>query len=188
MNTPGAEILYSAVVEELQCRAQETQSSACILDICCGTGTIGIVTAKKLSQQTATAIVGIDNCAAAIENAQFNSSLNDVQPVQETIAPGVTTAAFVCCRAEAILEDVLGGKPATTAVASTSPMLAQVQRQLSNGDYAQVYAVVDPPREVRKGNQSIASANLRMRIGFASKLFASDSQLRTNPATCLCVL
>jgi methylase of polypeptide subunit release factors len=55
-----------------------------VLDICCGTGTIGICALKNSSSQgvqessrsVAPLLLGIELCAAAIENSKKNAQIN----------------------------------------------------------------------------------------------------------------
>lgn len=65
--------------------------STLLLDVCCGTGTIGISLARRVK-----AVVGIDNVASAIEDAKANAELN-----------GVMNATWVCGNAEAVITKVL---------------------------------------------------------------------------------
>jgi SAM-dependent methyltransferase len=67
--------------------------STLLLDVCCGTGTIGISLAARVK-----AVVGIDNVASAIEDARANAALN-----------GVANATWVCGPAEKVIDRVLEG-------------------------------------------------------------------------------
>ncbi|KAF6259134.1 hypothetical protein COO60DRAFT_1626180 [Scenedesmus sp. NREL 46B-D3] len=62
-----------------------------LLDVCCGTGTIGITLAKQVA-----AVIGVDNVESAIADARVNAELN-----------GVTNATFVCDMAETAMETLL---------------------------------------------------------------------------------
>ncbi|KAI8464892.1 MAG: S-adenosyl-L-methionine-dependent methyltransferase [Monoraphidium minutum] len=62
-----------------------------LLDVCCGTGTIGITMAARVNK-----VVGIDSVASAIEDARANAALN-----------GVTNATWVCGAAEKVIDSVL---------------------------------------------------------------------------------
>jgi tRNA (uracil-5-)-methyltransferase len=62
-----------------------------MLDICCGTGTIGIVLAPHMAH-----VVGIDNSLQNIESAKANA-----------VANGVANISFVCGAAERTIEKVL---------------------------------------------------------------------------------
>jgi len=65
--------------------------STLLLDICCGTGTIGISLAGRVK-----AVVGIDNVASAVADAGANAAAN-----------GVGNATWVCGNAEKVIQDVL---------------------------------------------------------------------------------
>ncbi|XP_059483715.1 uncharacterized protein LOC132201523 [Neocloeon triangulifer] len=69
INTPSAEILYSTIAELAAPNEKMT-----VLDICCGTGTIGITMAKHAGQ-----ILGVEIVKAAVENAKTNAVRNSVQ-------------------------------------------------------------------------------------------------------------
>ncbi|KAL5010621.1 hypothetical protein ScPMuIL_012926 [Solemya velum] len=68
-NTRGAEILY-ATVQELS----GVNSSTTVLDLCCGTGTIGIVLADE-----AKSVIGVDIVQQAVDDAAVNSTINNLQ-------------------------------------------------------------------------------------------------------------
>lgn len=114
-NTAAAEVLYQVVIDE--CRRQQEQQQAAagkgtgggpgvILDVCCGTGTIGICAAVQLAaaassssssddqattrqqqQQGERMVLGIELCPGAVEDARVNAARN-----------GVGNAAFVCAK------------------------------------------------------------------------------------------
>ncbi|KIZ00607.1 hypothetical protein MNEG_7356 [Monoraphidium neglectum] len=65
--------------------------STLLLDVCCGTGTIGISLAAS-----AKAVVGIDNVESAVEDAKANAALN-----------GVGNASWVCGAAEKVFGRLL---------------------------------------------------------------------------------
>lgn len=69
LNTSGAEVLYSTVQDLVkQC------SPTAILDIGCGTGTIGILTSSLVDN-----VVGLDVVEEAVRDAEHNAVLNGVQ-------------------------------------------------------------------------------------------------------------
>ena len=164
VNTPCAEILYSLVVEALQgsppgstadC-AGETASDTThpaqgvlCLDVCCGTGTIGICCAKA----NLGVVVGVELCQAAVDDAHLNAGLNGMRLLQsgsgnatdeaQTLSKETAGLAFVCSRAEAVLGSILSDRAVTSQGANQ--MLRDVTI-LARGK--KVLAVVDPPREV----------------------------------------
>lgn len=68
INTPSAEVLYQCAID----MAQPTKQTS-VLDICCGTGTIGLCFAKHCKQ-----VLGVEIIPQAIEDAQYNADLNKV--------------------------------------------------------------------------------------------------------------
>ncbi|XP_055625301.1 tRNA (uracil-5-)-methyltransferase homolog A [Toxorhynchites rutilus septentrionalis] len=68
INTPSAEVLYQCAIDMAQPSKQTS-----ILDICCGTGTIGLCFAKHCKQ-----VLGVEIIPQAIEDAQYNADLNKV--------------------------------------------------------------------------------------------------------------
>lgn len=74
-NTRGAELLYSEVVN-LANLNQENQAET-ILDLYCGTGTIGLCMAPFAEK-----VLGIEMQADAVENARKNAALNAVENIQ----------------------------------------------------------------------------------------------------------
>eukprot|EP00118_Oscarella_pearsei_P006552 m.29783 g.29783 ORF g.29783 m.29783 type:complete len:548 (+) comp31229_c0_seq1:191-1834(+) len=85
INTPAAEVLYS-LISDFCAPTPET----CLLDICCGTGTIGLTMAKSVASVT-----GIEMVPQAIEDAKVNADLNGIKNVRfvagkaEDVFPGI---------------------------------------------------------------------------------------------------
>ncbi|MEE6504363.1 hypothetical protein FKM82_005158 [Ascaphus truei] len=71
VNTLAAEVLYSAIADWAQLNQDST-----VLDVCCGTGTIGISLAKKVKK-----VVGIELCQEAVEDAKANAQINNSKVV-----------------------------------------------------------------------------------------------------------
>lgn len=88
VNTAAAEILYSTIVENLPLNSPNSH----VLDICCGTGTIGLCCAKAGAMK----VTGIEMNGPAVEDAKENAQLN-----------GVTNTTFICSKAEAVLGNML---------------------------------------------------------------------------------
>ncbi|XP_034026985.1 tRNA (uracil-5-)-methyltransferase homolog A [Thalassophryne amazonica] len=97
VNTGAAEVLYSAVGEWAQLDHDST-----LLDVCCGTGTIGISLAKRVKK-----VIGIELCQEAVEDAKVNAKLN-----------GLTNVEFHCGKAEDVFPNILGAlvSPNITAI------------------------------------------------------------------------
>eukprot|EP01117_Protostelium_nocturnum_P009539 TRINITY_DN3403_c0_g1_i3.p1 TRINITY_DN3403_c0_g1~~TRINITY_DN3403_c0_g1_i3.p1 ORF type:complete len:533 (-),score=179.09 TRINITY_DN3403_c0_g1_i3:264-1862(-) len=78
VNSKGAEILYTLVKDWcLELVTEEEAKDSTILDLCCGTGTIGITMAKHVQS-----VVGIEMIAEAIEDAKHNANLNGIENCQ----------------------------------------------------------------------------------------------------------
>lgn len=97
VNTGAAEVLYSTVGEWAQLDQDST-----VLDVCCGTGTIGISLAKRVRK-----VIGIELCQAAVEDAKVNAQIN-----------GLTNVEFHCGKAEDVFPNVLTAlvSPNVTAI------------------------------------------------------------------------
>ncbi|CAM9101926.1 unnamed protein product, partial [Phaeothamnion confervicola] len=91
VNTEAAEVLYNTVVEHAS--AGGPLSNMTVLDVCCGTGTIGLVCAKR----GAASVTGVEMCEPAVEDARKNAAAN-----------GITSVQFVCGRAEAHMQRIIG--------------------------------------------------------------------------------
>lgn len=86
-NTAATEVLYSMVAD-----FAAAESSTAALDVCCGTGTIGLTLAKSVSS-----VLGIEMVAGAIEDAKYNAEANGLQQVE-----------FACGKAEDVISRHLG--------------------------------------------------------------------------------
>ncbi|KJD33070.1 RNA methyltransferase [Tamlana nanhaiensis] len=74
-NPKSAEKLYAKVVE-YALEKQEAVDNSVVLDLFCGTGTIGQIIANKANN---TKIVGVDIVASAIEDAKENAKRNNIE-------------------------------------------------------------------------------------------------------------
>lgn len=90
-------MLYSAVGEWAQLDQDST-----VLDVCCGTGTIGISLAKRVKK-----VIGIELCQEAVEDAKVNAKLN-----------GLSNVEFHCGKAEDVFPNILNAlvSPKLTAI------------------------------------------------------------------------
>ena len=68
MNTEAATVLYDTVSKLLNVSKMTT-----VMDICCGTGTQGLMAARK-----ARGVIGIELSRSAVEDARFNAQLNGI--------------------------------------------------------------------------------------------------------------
>ncbi|KAG2226720.1 hypothetical protein INT45_001067 [Circinella minor] len=73
VNTPAAEVLYTKCAE--WCRINKDKKTT-LLDLCCGTGTIGITMAKSVDR-----VIGIEMVPEAIEDAKLNAAINNITNV-----------------------------------------------------------------------------------------------------------
>lgn len=74
VNTPATELLYAKCAE--WCDINENKKTT-LLDLCCGTGTIGITMAKSVDR-----VIGIEMIPEAIVDAKANALLNNMTNVQ----------------------------------------------------------------------------------------------------------
>ncbi|KAI8352892.1 S-adenosyl-L-methionine-dependent methyltransferase, partial [Blakeslea trispora] len=74
VNTPATELLYAKCAE--WCNFKQEKKTT-LLDLCCGTGTIGIIMAKSVDR-----VIGIEVVPEAIVDAQANASINGVDNIQ----------------------------------------------------------------------------------------------------------
>ncbi|NWX17733.1 TRM2A methyltransferase, partial [Aegotheles bennettii] len=86
VNTQAAEVLYTAIREWAQLNQEST-----VLDICCGTGTIGISLAKKVKK-----VIGIELCQEAVQDAKVNAQINELSNTE-----------FHCGKAEDIVPSLI---------------------------------------------------------------------------------
>ncbi|NXA39117.1 TRM2A methyltransferase, partial [Eudromia elegans] len=86
VNTEAAEVLYTTIGEWAQLNQEST-----VLDICCGTGTIGISLAKKVKK-----VIGVELCQEAVQDARVNAQMNELSNVE-----------FYCGKAEDIVPSLI---------------------------------------------------------------------------------
>eukprot|EP01061_Rhynchopus_euleeides_P015751 TRINITY_DN26798_c0_g1_i1.p1 TRINITY_DN26798_c0_g1~~TRINITY_DN26798_c0_g1_i1.p1 ORF type:complete len:654 (+),score=311.51 TRINITY_DN26798_c0_g1_i1:133-2094(+) len=87
VNSRGNDVLLQAIAEYASLNPDTV-----LVDLCCGTGTIGLSLADKVSK-----VIGIDMVQPAIEDARRNAEKN-----------GITNAEYVCGKAEDVVDRVLG--------------------------------------------------------------------------------
>ncbi|KAI4812797.1 hypothetical protein CgunFtcFv8_016593 [Champsocephalus gunnari] len=77
VNQAAAEVLYSTVrqlcIPNPEEGGERTQFGGTLLDVCCGTGAIGIITSPRVDR-----IIGIELIEQAVEDARHNAALNNV--------------------------------------------------------------------------------------------------------------
>ncbi|KAM6057393.1 tRNA (uracil-5-)-methyltransferase homolog B isoform 2-T4 [Theristicus caerulescens] len=91
VNTGGAEVLYQAVRE-----LSQAGGDTVLLDICCGTGTIGLSLAHKVSK-----IIGIEVVEKATEDARWNAAFNDYRVVRAIRnCKSIRRLLYISCKPE----------------------------------------------------------------------------------------
>eukprot|EP00924_Labyrinthula_sp_SR-Ha-C_P012813 maker-scaffold_108-snap-gene-0.9-mRNA-1 protein AED:0.01 eAED:0.01 QI:57/1/1/1/1/1/3/18/619 len=92
-NKFGAEKLYKKISEKIEKHSEKNK--LLILDVCCGTGTIGL-NMKKLLEKEVVKVLGIDFNQSSIEDARENAKLNHMED----------DAFFVSAKVEDVLGDL----------------------------------------------------------------------------------
>jgi tRNA (uracil-5-)-methyltransferase len=129
-NTECTNVLFTLVRDKVR-QALVAGESSTLLDVCCGTGVIGLLLAGQVSQ-----VVGVDLCGPAIVDARRNAACNQV-----------SNAFFVHAKAEDVFARLLG-----TEDRKQRPKLSALDEQemckaLQAAKTSQAFvAVVDPPR------------------------------------------
>ncbi|XP_069476119.1 LOW QUALITY PROTEIN: tRNA (uracil-5-)-methyltransferase homolog A [Ambystoma mexicanum] len=100
VNTEAAEVLYSTIGEWAQLTPEST-----VLDVCCGTGTIGISVAKKVKK-----VIGIELCQEAVEDAKVNAKINELNNIE-----------FRCGKAEDLFPNLINSLATQNPVAIVDP-------------------------------------------------------------------
>lgn len=77
VNQTAAEVLYSTVrdlcIPNIKQEEQRSQSGGTLLDVCCGTGAIGIILSPRVDR-----VIGIELIEQAVKDAIHNATLNNV--------------------------------------------------------------------------------------------------------------
>ncbi|KAM9365680.1 tRNA (uracil-5-)-methyltransferase homolog B [Pholidichthys leucotaenia] len=92
VNQAAAQVLYSAVRDLCvpENSAGQTKVGGTLLDVCCGTGTIGITLSPRVDR-----VIGIEIIEQAVEDATHNAALNNVPNCEfvpgkaEVVLPGL---------------------------------------------------------------------------------------------------
>nr|XP_033811310.1 tRNA (uracil-5-)-methyltransferase homolog A isoform X2 [Geotrypetes seraphini] len=100
VNTAAAEVLYAAIGAWAQ-----LNEDSIVLDVCCGTGTIGISLAKRVKK-----VIGIELCQEAVEDAKANAQMNDLDNVE-----------FRCGKAEDLFPTLINLYASQNVVAIVDP-------------------------------------------------------------------
>lgn len=108
VNTAGAEILYKAAIDLV-----EPNEDTALLDICCGTGTIGLAFSKHCGE-----VLGLEMIPEAIKDARENALKN-----------GVKNCEFFAGKAEDILSPVIHRSTKPSLVAVVDPPRAGLHQR-----------------------------------------------------------
>lgn len=100
VNTAGAEVLYQSAIE-----LSQVQKDSTVLDICCGTGTIGLCFAPHCGR-----VLGLEMITEAVKDARANAELN-----------GIQNCDFFAGKAEDILTSVLARADGDDIIAIVDP-------------------------------------------------------------------
>ncbi|XP_052510325.1 tRNA (uracil-5-)-methyltransferase homolog A [Budorcas taxicolor] len=100
VNTAAAEVLYTLIQDWAQLDAGST-----VLDVCCGTGTIGLALARKVKR-----VVGVELSQEAVEDARVNALDNELSNVE-----------FHCGRAEELVPALVSRLASQQLVAILDP-------------------------------------------------------------------
>lgn len=100
VNTAAAEVLYTLIQDWAQLDTGST-----VLDVCCGTGTIGLALARKVKR-----VVGVELSQEAVEDARVNALDNELSNVE-----------FHCGRAEELVPALVSRLASQQLVAILDP-------------------------------------------------------------------
>jgi tRNA (uracil-5-)-methyltransferase len=135
VNTAAAELLYALAGEWAS-----PDGKSLLLDVCCGTGTIGLTLASSVGK-----VVGLDIVEDAIRDAEKNSKLNEK-----------ANCEWIAGKAEDTLDDVLKkyGEHVKTVAENTKEEGENKEEEEGEEErqqkreflYDDVVAIVDPPR------------------------------------------
>lgn len=90
VNTAGAEVLYDIVGQAV---FERIEKPVVLLDLCCGTGTIGMLLSRNANCERS---IGIELVASAVEDAKRNAELN-----------GISKCSFHCGKVEDVIDSVI---------------------------------------------------------------------------------
>lgn len=108
VNTSGAEVLYKAAIDMV-----EPTDDTTLLDVCCGTGTIGLCFSKHCGE-----VLGVEVVSDAIKDAKQNALQNSV-----------TNCEFFVGKAEDILSPIIQRATKSRIVAVVDPPRAGIHQK-----------------------------------------------------------
>ena len=145
INTEGANKLYSIVSDfctsSFDKNAKDDNnnnqdSKVTIVDVCCGTGTIGICVTSKLGDKV-NKLIGVEMCESAVEDAIENAKHNNI-----------SNAEFIASKAEDVLGKMLLKITSTSKKDDGNDNSSSGSSSIKNNvkNDTKVVAIVDPPR------------------------------------------
>ncbi|XP_077468829.1 tRNA (uracil-5-)-methyltransferase homolog B [Stigmatopora argus] len=123
VNHSAAQVLYATIRDFCAPVSDSDPGSGTLLDICCGTGAMGITASAGVRP-----LVGVELVEQAVEDARYNAALNRLDNCQ-----------FVAGKAEVVLPDLVSrwasgdGHPLTLVNPSRAGLHPRVVRALRNG-------------------------------------------------------
>jgi tRNA (uracil-5-)-methyltransferase len=154
-----------------------------VLDVCCGTGTIGLCVAEEhrrrqqqqqhsssqfYSTPESVRIIGVELCKPAVLDAQANAVLNSLQEWTHYVA-GKAEAVLAALPDFLLQQGVLGAQPETQSSPATLQSFARLPSPSTNV-LPDVVAVIDPPRT---GMHPSVAVGLRMAPAVKRVVFIS---------------
>lgn len=131
VNTPGCEVMFGLIRDMLP-----KSNSSLLLDVCCGTGAIGLLCASQ-----AKLVAGVELSPPAVLDARRNAKLNHLE----------SRCKFICAKAESVFSHMLTGEAKPTVGKKDSVLDEEDQAALAEviaslPGFGEIIAVVDPPR------------------------------------------
>lgn len=96
VNLPATSVLYQTIKDyTLTDSASNGAKLPVLLDVCCGTGTIGMIMSGEVQK-----VIGIEMVESAIEDAKLNADLNGIKNIE-----------FKCAKVESVIREVIASIP-----------------------------------------------------------------------------
>lgn len=95
VNLPATEVLYQTIKDFTLETCDPSSKKPVLLDVCCGTGTIGMILSSDVER-----VIGIEMVESAVEDAKLNSNLNEIKNIE-----------FKCAKVESVIREVISSIP-----------------------------------------------------------------------------
>lgn len=97
VNLPATAVLYQTIKDYtlIDGTTGANNKLPVLLDVCCGTGTIGMIMSKEVER-----VIGIEMVESAVEDAKLNANLNEIKNIE-----------FKCAKVESVIRDVINSIP-----------------------------------------------------------------------------